>query len=150
MGSRQETTIVEQTEHFVEWKPFYSVGDAGLDNEHKVLLGILDDLYLAVQMGHSQHRVQIIVDRLAEYTMTHFEHEEHMMQSCGYPNLEAHKIMHDEMRRRTLEFQANTNAITEGDLLQFLKSWWVRHIQNQDKTYAPYIAVMIRQPIKMA
>jgi len=136
--------------HYVEWKPFYSVGDAAIDDEHKRLLGIVDDLYVAVQMGHGQTRVQDVLERLAEYTTTHFDHEERVMRGCGYPNLDAHKAMHSEMQRRVLELQANTNAVAEKDLLRFLKNWWVRHIQNQDKAYAPYLNAVARQPVKMA
>ena len=41
-------------------------------------------------------------------------------------------------------------ALSENDLLQFVKSWWVRHIQNQDRKYAPYLNAVARQPAKMA
>jgi hemerythrin len=136
-------------EHYVEWKPFYSVGEPAIDDEHKRLLGIVDDLFVAIQMGHAQDRVHDVLQRLAEYTMTHFDHEERVMRECGYPNFEAHKAMHDEMRRRALELRESPNAVAENDLLQFVKNWWVRHIQNQDKTYSPYLDAVARQPVKV-
>jgi hemerythrin len=136
--------------HYVEWKPFYSVGDAAIDDEHKRLLAIIDDLYVAIQMGHGHDRVQDVLERLNDYTMIHFDHEERAMRACGYPDVDAHKTMHDEMRRRASEFRENPNAISDKDLLQFLKSWWVRHIQNQDKAYGPYLDAIARHPIKMA
>jgi hemerythrin len=135
-------------EHYVEWKPFYSVGDAALDCEHQRLLGIVDDLYVAAQMGHDAARVQAVVERLVEYTMSHFEHEERAMWACGYPDFDAHKALHDEMRRRSLDFHASPEALVESELLQFVRSWWVRHIQNQDKKYAPYLNAVARQPVK--
>jgi hemerythrin len=137
-------------DHYVEWKSFYTVGDAAIDNEHKRLLGMIDDLYVATQMGHDPTRVQDILERLADYTTIHFDHEERVMRGCAYPDFDAHKAMHSEMQRRVLELQANPNAVAEGDLLQFLKNWWVRHIQNQDKAYAPYLNAVARQPVKMA
>ena len=126
-------------DHYVEWKPFYSVGDAKIDDEHKRLLDIVNDLYVAIQMGHAEAQVQEVLDRLAEYTTTQFDHEERVMRGCGYPNFDAHKAMHDEMRRPMAELRANPNAVAEGDLLQFVKTWSARHIQNQDRTYAPYL-----------
>jgi hemerythrin len=126
-------------DHYVDWKPFYSVGDAAIDDQHKHLLGLIDDLHVAIKMGHGRERVQDVLEQLADYTTTHFEHEERVMRACGYPNFDAHKIMHDEMRRRASEFRANPNAVGENDLLQFLKGWWVRHIRNQDKAYSPYL-----------
>ena len=137
-------------EKYLEWKPFYSVGDASLDEEHKRLLGIVDDLHTAIQAGNQQDLVQDVLDRLTHYTMTHFDHEEQVMcRGCGYPRFEAHKVMHDEMRRRTLELRATPEDIAVRDLLQFVKNWWVRHIQNQDKAYAPYLDAVARQPIKV-
>ena len=137
-------------DHYVEWKPFYSVGDAEIDNQHKRLLGMVEDLYVATQMGHSEARVQEVLERLADYAVTHFDYEERVMRGCGYPNFDAHKAMHDEMRRRVVELRASPNAIAENDLLRFVKNWWVRHIQNQDKAYSPYLDAVARQPVKMA
>ena len=34
---------------YVEWKPYYSVGDPALDAGHQQILGILDELYAAMQ-----------------------------------------------------------------------------------------------------
>ena len=135
-------------ECYVEWKPFYSVGDVTIDEQHKRLLGIIDELYGATQTGHDPALVATIVDQLVEYTMTHFEHEEHAMWACAYPDFDAHKALHDEMRRRSLEFQANPQSLGENALLQFVKSWWVRHIQNQDRKYVPYLNATARQPVK--
>ena len=39
-------------ERYVEWKPFYSVGDTVIDEQHKRLLNMVDNLYLASQMNH--------------------------------------------------------------------------------------------------
>jgi hemerythrin len=133
-------------EQHVTWQPFYSVGDASLDEEHKRILGIIEDLRLAIETGNERGQVQDILNRLTHYTMTHFEHEEKVMKACGFPRFDAHKVMHDEMRRRTLDLKAMPDSIAGGDLLQFVRNWWVRHIQNQDKAYAPYLDAIARQP----
>ena len=134
-------------ENYVEWKPFYGVGDASLDDEHKRLLAIIDELHTAIHTGNQKEEVQTVLDELTHYTMTHFDHEEHVMRGCGYPRFDAHKLMHDEMRRRTMELRTTPDAIAAKDLLQFVKNWWVRHIQNQDKDYAPYIDAIVSQHV---
>jgi hemerythrin len=130
--------------HFIEWKPFYSVGDPVIDGQHKRLLGIIDDLYLAIQTGDERNRVLGILERLAEYTTIHFDHEERVMQRCGYPDLENHKAMHVEMEHRVLDLRTHPNAIAGHELLRFLKNWWMAHIQNQDKAYSPYLSSIAR------
>ena len=119
-----------------------------LDAEHKRLLGMVDDLYQAIQTGNEGVDFQDVLEQLANYTMTHFDHEERVMQQCGYPSLEAH-VPCTRRCGGALEFKANPDAIVGRELLQFLKNWWVRHIQNQDKAYAPYLDAIARQPIKM-
>jgi hemerythrin len=136
-------------DHYVEWKPYYSVGDATIDAEHRRLLEIIDKLFVAIQMGHTDTRVHDTIAALADYTATHFEHEERLMQECGYPAFDAHKALHDEMRRRVQDYRASENAVSETELLHFVKAWWVSHIQCQDKAYAPYLAAA-HQPAEMA
>jgi len=80
-------------EHYVEWKPFYSVGDATIDDQHKTLSRHHRRPVSATQAGHEPVVVREIVERLVAYTMTHFEHEEHVMWECGYPDFDAHKVM---------------------------------------------------------
>jgi hemerythrin-like metal-binding protein len=137
----RKTTLTEATVmgHYVEWKPFYSVGDAAMDEEHKRLLGMIDDLYEASRQKDGQQQFQGVLDRLVDYTMTHFEHEERLMRQCGFPNFDAHKMMHEEMRRRSFAFRDGAEAIKPRDLLEFLRGWWTRHIQNQDQGYSPYL-----------
>ena len=137
-------------EHYVEWKPFYSVGDAVIDGQHRRLLGIIDDLYVAIATGHERERVQDVLERLAQYTTTHFDHEERAMQGCSYPDFETHKAMHVDMERRVLELRRHSNTVAGHELLQFLKTWWMAHIQNQDKAYAPYLNAIACSPDKMA
>jgi hemerythrin len=131
---------------YVEWKPFYTVGNTTLDAEHHRLLGLIDDLYEAAQPKGDPSRFQGILQDLADYTVTHFDHEEQVMRQCGYPKLDAHKIMHEEMRRRANEFREHPEKVMASDVLEFLKVWWTRHIQNQDKAYSPYLDAIKPQP----
>jgi hemerythrin len=141
---------VEQkvVEHWVEWKPFYSVGHPALDDEHKQLLGIIDDLFDAIQTGHGQDRIEEVLNRLEEYTTSHCGHEECVMRECGYPDLESHMVMHDEMQRRVLTLRNSASVISESELLEFVKNWWVSHILNQDKQYMPYLNAVVHPPVK--
>lgn len=130
------------------WQPFYSVGDPELDEEHKRVLGIIEELREAIEAGNAQSHVQGILDQLVRYTMTHFEHEEQVLKACGYPKLAPHEAMHDEMRRRTLAMKATPDAVAGRDLLEFVRGWWVRHIQNQDKSYSPYLDAVAGPRVK--
>jgi hemerythrin len=83
-----------------------------------------------------------ILNRLVQYTQTHFSHEERLMRMHGYPELAAHKAEHDALARHVLEFQAD---FTQGriamsvQLLQFLKDWLEHHIKGSDQKYSPFL-----------
>jgi hemerythrin len=128
-------------ERYVEWKPFYSVGEDSLDREHQRIIGLVDDLYMAIEAGEEQFRVRDILDRLAYHAVTHFTHEERVMRQCRFPEPQytAHKAMHDEMQRRVCELCAKPEGVAGHELLHFLRDWWVEHIQSRDKEYSAYI-----------
>jgi hemerythrin len=65
------------------------------------------------------------------------------MEAVEYPDLIEHRALHDKMRQKTLDLQANVDFVTGHNLLAFLKEWWVGHIQTEDKKYAPYLEASV-------
>jgi hemerythrin len=124
---------------YVQWKPIYSVGDPALDAEHKQIIAVLDDLYAAMEQGPNHPVSTALWERLLRYTITHFKHEERVMRQHDYPGLSGHVALHARLRQRTVDFQMHANLVTSRDLLQFVKEWWLEHIQGEDKKYAPYL-----------
>ena len=115
-----------------------------IDTEHKIILGLINELYEAVVSKKQDVDLKSISDRLVRYTNTHFQHEEQMMRECDYPQIFEHKLEHDRLRQRTLDFHNNLTLVTGRDMLRFLKDWWCGHIQESDKAYAPYLQLARR------
>ena len=124
---------------YVTWKDFYSVGDPSIDAQHKQILGTINELYEAMQIGKDRAVLKPLLDRLLQYTHAHFEHEEQVMQEHAYPDFAQHKALHDKIRKKTTDLREHAYLVTGQDLLRFLKEWWVGHIQGQDKNYSPYL-----------
>ena len=122
-----------------EWKDYYSVGDESLDAQHRQIIGMINEVWAAVQKGGDRRAVTSVLDRLVLYTLAHFKHEERIMLECEYPEVVQHKALHDTIRRKTLALRDNASLLTSRDVLQFLKEWWIDHIQGEDKKYAPYL-----------
>lgn len=127
---------------YVTWKDYYSVGDETLDKQHQQILSLINDLYDAMQQGVDYEAVSLLLDRLVQYTITHFRQEEECLLAHNYPELISHQLMHDAMRKKTVALRENAGLVTGRDLLVFLKEWWCSHIQEQDKKYAPYLKVL--------
>jgi len=123
----------------ITWKDFYSVGEPSLDAEHKHIIGILNEMFEAVERGSDHEILKSALDRLVQYTLVHFNHEEEVMQEHDYPDLQRHKALHDRLRKRTIDLRQHITLVTGHDMLFFLKEWWIGHIQGEDKKYSPYV-----------
>jgi hemerythrin-like metal-binding protein len=130
---------------FMPWREEYSVGDDSIDSQHKEIIELINDLHrvLSLNGGNSTVAVKGILEQLMHYTIKHFQYEEKILQACGYPDIENHKAMHGRLQRRTAAMRTNMYAVTDRDLLGYLRDWWSDHILTQDKAYSPYLAVRV-------
>jgi hemerythrin-like metal-binding protein len=124
---------------YIVWKDFYSVSHPALDAEHRQIIETINDLYVAMNGPTDSTAKKRALERLVQYTQTHFANEEKIMQEAGYPDLAAHKVSHDGMKKQTLGLRTHLTSVTAKDVLVFLKKWWLDHIQGEDKNYAPYV-----------
>ena len=68
-----------------EWK--YSVNIASIDAQHQKLFAIADELHEAMRNGQAGPVLAKTLDRLVQYTKTHFANEEGLMKIHGYPGI---------------------------------------------------------------
>lgn len=130
----------------LKWKPEYSVGIASIDEEHKRLLMLGEELmYMAEAPEHFDYYDNLlkIFDELREYTLYHFESEEKVLAENGYPDLESHRIEHiffvkklGRLEKKDIE-NLQKEAIT--DLLRFVADWVTAHILKTDKLYTDFL-----------
>ncbi len=127
---------------FFEWKDSYQTGIAKLDNQHQKLVDYLNELYDAMKAGKGKNALDNVFKGLLEYTQTHFRTEESMMKLYRYPDLEAHKAVHDKLAAHVQKLYRQYQDGTISSPIQitnFLKDWLAKHIQGTDQKYAPYL-----------
>jgi len=126
---------------FFTWNSSYSVGSDEMDQEHKRLVEIINNLYGAMRQGKGNEAIGSILDGLVEYTRTHFAHEERLMKEVGYSAYEEHKLEHNKLTEQVLEIQSKyrLGAVLSLEIMSFVKEWLVNHIQGSDKRYGPYL-----------
>lgn len=125
---------------FISWNEKYSVDIKTIDDQHLVLLQIINDLHEAMKAGKSKEILGSTLDGLVKYTNTHFSNEEKLMMSAAYPQLPSHKIEHSRFVSKLNEFQKNFDngsTLLSIDLLNFLRDWLLNHITVTDKQYSP-------------
>ena len=127
---------------FFNWDAKFSVGVASVDEQHKKLVGMVNTLYDAMQVGKANDVIGKLLSDLITYTKTHFADEEKLMQTNGYPDFAAHKQLHDALTKQVIAteqaFKAG-KAPSAVELGKFLKDWLINHIQGTDKKYGPFL-----------
>lgn len=116
----------------VQWSPAFATGVREIDDQHKRLVGYINELNdLPLQTTSEVGR---ILECAIDYTLYHFAFEEALMESRGYPLLDAHKAVHDtfaaELRGLKAQFLAGT--MTADALRAALASWLFDHISRAD------------------
>lgn len=125
-----------------QWKDSYSVKVVALDNQHKKLFDLVNELHAAMSQGHGKDVAGDVLRRLIEYTVNHFAAEEALMEKHKFPGLIAHRAVHKALTDKVLafkkEFEAGTSNVTP-QLMLFLQEWLRNHIQSVDQKYGDFL-----------
>jgi hemerythrin len=124
------------------WTRELSVGVTALDDDHKKLVGMLNQLHDGMTAGHGRATLGKIFDGLVDYTKTHFAREEQTLGEAEYPEVDAHKKQHDDLTMRVMDLQTRYQkgelALTR-EVLNFLKDWLTYHIKGHDQKYGAHL-----------
>jgi hemerythrin-like metal-binding protein/PAS domain S-box-containing protein len=125
----------------INWNDQLNVGILSVDNQHKRLVEILNQLDEAVAVGSDHHAIIALVDDLVDYTHYHFEHEEELMRKASHDihHYATHKAEHEEFIGKVVVEQErvkNDPAAASNELLDFLVEWLSEHILYSDKQMA--------------
>jgi hemerythrin len=127
----------------VEWNDKLSIGVSSVDEQHKKLVGILNELYEAVQARQGHEKLGTLFNELIDYTVYHFRHEEALFAKTGYPAASEHKKEHEELTRQVLEkkqkYEDGAASTLPIELLNFLRRWLLTHIAGSDKRSGPHL-----------
>ncbi len=121
------------------WDESYSVGLNEIDRQHKILIGMINELNYHVKEEHDVSFIQRILQGLIDYTVSHFCYEEGLIERHGYEGVVAHKEKHKKLVAQIEDLQRRVVAEEEDildELLRFLNDWLAKHIKGADKHYA--------------
>jgi len=124
------------------WSPEYSVGNGLIDAEHQKLFDLADRLHSAMCRGGGQTVLRGLFNELAQYTRTHFAHEEELMARYDYPRLETHAEIHRQLIARLAKLESDLGAgklTVTMETMQFLRDWLEHHIGKTDRLLAQHV-----------
>jgi hemerythrin-like metal-binding protein len=138
-----ETVPREST--WVQWDDDLSVGIDAIDEHHRYLFDLTNDLFEVVANKLGSREVARVLKALEQYAQIHFSAEERMMTHYQYANLDRQQHQHGNFVEKLREFGAelhNNPLTTPFDVLSYLRDWLIQHIVHEDAQLKALVTVM--------
>lgn len=129
---------------YFTWTADMSVGLVRLDDDHKVLISIINRIADNLENGSDPREMAQAFRALVRYTEIHFGREEAVLSSVNYTELSPHMAEHKHFTQDIVEMQSEFEGASDHaarvKVLEYLKAWLINHIMVEDMAYKPYIA----------
>jgi len=126
----------------IDWSEQLSVGIAHIDDQHRKLIEMINNLHDHVIRGNAQELVGPVLGQLVAYAKNHFAIEEVLFRQNGYPDAAAHEQEHQAFRQQAAalesDFIAGKAPVTQ-KTMGFLRGWLLNHIMGTDMKYKPFL-----------
>ena len=124
-----------------EMKPEYYIGIKMIDEQHNQFFTYADEAYELLNdefTPDKYDRIDILLEKLYDYTVKHLADEEAYMESIHYNKLFTQKVQHQAFIEKLDEFMESHNKEEENQdeqimkILTYLTEWLVNHILYVD------------------
>ncbi|MCB1614701.1 MAG: bacteriohemerythrin [Pseudomonadales bacterium] len=135
----------------IEWSSQYELGIGVIDRQHRRIVDYINQLD-ELQGSETSETLTRILDDLVDYTFSHFAFEEALLEEVNYADLNGHSLEHDTFSRqiKTMQERCESGESMADELADMLLHWLLKHIQSEDRAYAPIVREKIAalDPVK--
>lgn len=137
---------------FIEWKDSHRIGVEQLDEDHRYLVGLANDLHGGITRSHGCGSLRAAVDELQtmlrvldgliDYATKHFAAEEECMLEHGYPDYLEMKKAHEQFTSMALDLRRafdEGQALSSRKILESLKEWFEAHVVGLDAQFGEFV-----------
>lgn len=127
---------------FFAWTNQFSVNVKEIDDQHKRLVELLNELFVAMRERKGKDVLGNVLTGLIDYTKTHFATEERLMIHHSYPEYSSHKKEHTELTQKVIDLAKdykNGKITLSIEVGLFLKDWLNNHIIGTDKKLGAFL-----------
>jgi hemerythrin len=125
----------------LEWSEELSCNVKEIDDQHRRLVGMINELHQAMLQGQTQAVLAGTISKLEDYAIYHFATEERYMALYHYPGAQAHIAEHGVFMLKVADFQKKYEATEFGlsiQIFKYLSAWLRDHIMVSDKAFGPF------------
>ena len=134
-----------ETVRRISWSEKYSVGIKLIDAQHMELVNLTNELYKSLYAANVEEKCKKFeeaIHSLVKYVRHHFSAELELLKKIQFPDIQNHKIQHEQLIKNILEAQKTFSQGKHLVLNKFartLEEWIFGHIGIYDQAYALFI-----------
>ena len=126
------------------WNDSLQIGVSLIDEQHHELVNKLDEFVDFCKHGDGSEEVGQTLKYVVSYIRMHFKDEEELQALYAYPDMIAHKKLHEWFIQNTIDLvqELKKNGPSEDLSEKVRKSlllWFVRHIHIEDMKVGIYL-----------
>lgn len=119
----------------IDWKEEFSLGIPAIDHEHREMIDLINQTYLAVGEGKDGARIGEFLGEIYARISAHFALEERIMRDRGYDEYADHKADHERLLDEILEIMDHCEdgrGFDEESFSETLREWFALHFRTRD------------------
>ncbi len=119
------------------------IGIDKIDEQHQVLVDILNCMSRAIIQGSEDDVVSEILEELHHYTEFHFSYEEEQFEKYGYPDAQQHAQAHQHLVQKLADLKTQYQACEidlTSSMMDLLTDWVFGHIRGSDMRFQGLLA----------
>jgi hemerythrin len=126
------------------WTEELSVGDAMIDSQHESIFDATNRLFDIATGDRAPEEIFGVLTAVERYIREHFSYEEAYMERHGYPMFSEHRRIHERFvadfaKRKQELTHKGTSSEAVLALENYLGTWLIRHVSDEDQKYAAFI-----------
>jgi len=135
---------------FVDWDESLETGIPYIDNQHRELVSLANQLYQACVTGDEKAESAFLesMHKMVDYVRFHFSAEQELLKKIKYPKYKFHASEHDSLIKKILGaskiYHSDKKSIPN-DFVDALKEWVFSHIAITDRAYAVFVAGQLKE-----
>ncbi len=124
---------------WISWDDNLNVGIDTIDEHHRYLFDLINDLYAVVVNKRGTRQVARLIRSLDAYAKIHFRAEEQMMSHYAYDGIGRQLHQHHAFEEKIGEFYDELHInplVAQFDVLAYMRDWLIHHIRVEDAQLA--------------
>jgi len=118
-----------------KWENWLPVDNMDLNDEHKKLTEILNDLFELIKHNKGRQELARILSKMTDFSFSYFKEEDEYLKLSSVK----FKEVKNSQRNYILKVATynvdllSVNPPSPQEIIKFLKKWWLKHVLCQEK-----------------